>query len=401
MSHQIEGTAPPDPPTFLVWVRENLFSGWFNSALTLVSLAVLYLVVAGALRWVFFGADWTPVTRNLLLYLVGQYTRPELWRIGVSLLMLSLLFGVSWGLWQNMMRTFAATLAAVFFFFAIIPSPAPSFNLIVRGALLACTALIFLGFLIGRSGSVRPRTLLIAWIASLVFSFALVRGVGPASFLPRVQLNLWGGLVVTVILAIGGIGISFPIGVLLALGRRSSLPVVSMFSTAFIEIIRGVPLITILFMGSLIVPLFLPLGMRVDLILRALVGMIIFSAAYVAENVRGGLQAIPEGQLEAAYAVGLNNFQTTLIIVLPQAIRKVIPAIVGQFISLFKDTTLAAGIGVIELLQIGRSILQGNPEYLDNQFEVYLFIAVIFWVFSYSMSITSQRLEARLGVGES
>ena len=401
MTAQVDEVSPPEAPSFVQWLRDNLFDGWFNSILTILSLAALYFVVVGSVRWVFFGADWSPVTDNLLLYLVGQYTRPELWRIGVSLLILSALFGVSWGIWRQMMRSFAITLMTAYLFFAVIPATGTSYTLMIRGALLILAGLIFAGYLIGRTGRISPRVLLIAWVVSLLVSFLLVRGLGPQSFLPRVQINLWGGLIVTVILAIGGIGISFPIGVLLALGRRSELPVVSLFSTAFIEIIRGVPLITILFMGSLIVPLFLPLGMRVDLILRALVGMIIFSAAYVAENVRGGLQAIPEGQFEAAYAVGLNNAQTTGLIVLPQALRKVIPAIVGQFISLFKDTTLAAGIGVIELLQIGRSILQGNPEYIDNQFEVYLFIALLFWVFSYSMSITSQRLEARLGIGES
>jgi general L-amino acid transport system permease protein len=133
--------------------------------------------------------------------------------------------------------------------------------------------------------------------------------------------------------------------------------------------------------------------------LRALVGMVVFSAAYTAENVRGGLQAIPAGQYEAAHALGLSNTHTTLLIVLPQALRKVIPAIVGQFISLFKDTTLASGVAVLELLSIGRSILQGNPEYIGRQAEVYFFIAAIFWVFSYSMSVASRRLEVRLGVG--
>ena len=159
------------------------------------------------------------------------------------------------------------------------------------------------------------------------------------------------------------------------------------------------PLISILFLFSLIVPLFLPPDIRFDRMLRALVGMIVFSAAYTAENVRGGLQAIPSGQFEAAYAIGLNNLQTTTFIVLPQALRKVIPAIVGQFISLFKDTTLASGVAVLELLSIGRSILQGNPEYIGLQAEVYVFIAAIFWIFSYSMSVTSRRLEEQLGVG--
>ena len=189
-------------------------------------------------------------------------------------------------------------------------------------------------------------------------------------------------------------------GVLLALGRRSSLPVVKLFSTAFIELVRGVPLVTILFMSSIILALFLPQGFRIDRLIRALLGMTLFSAAYMAENVRGGLQAIPKGQIEAAKAVGLSSFQTTLLIVLPQALRAVIPSIVGQLISLFKDTTLAIIIAINELLSIGKSIIQSDVEFLQLQLEVFIFIAAVFWIFSSVMSFSSRRLEERLGVGE-
>ncbi len=194
--------------------------------------------------------------------------------------------------------------------------------------------------------------------------------------------------------------LSFPIGVLLALGRRSSLPMLSLFSTLIIELVRGVPLVSILFMSSIIVALFLPPGLRIDRVVRALMGMTLFSAAYTAENVRGGLQAIPEGQEEAAKAVGLKPYQTMLLIILPQALRKVIPAIVGQFISLFKDTTLAVIVGIIELLNIGKAILQSDPEFIQLQAEVYIFIAAVFWILSFIMSYASRRLEAALGVGE-
>jgi general L-amino acid transport system permease protein len=188
--------------------------------------------------------------------------------------------------------------------------------------------------------------------------------------------------------------------VALALGRRSSLPVLSFFSTTFIEVVRGVPLIGILFLSSLILPLFLPPDVRIDRLLRALIGMTLFSAAYMAENVRGGLAAVPDGQVEAAKALGLSNFRITTLIVLPQALRTVIPPIVGQFISLFKDTTLASGVAVLELLSVGRSILQSTPEFIGLQMEVYLFIAAVFWIFSYLMSYASLRLEAALGVGK-
>jgi general L-amino acid transport system permease protein len=171
--------------------------------------------------------------------------------------------------------------------------------------------------------------------------------------------------------------------------------------TVYIEAIRGVPLISILFMSSLILPLFLPTDIfYFPRLLRALLGMTLFSAAYSAENVRGGLAAVPHGQTEAAKALGHSNFQITALIVMPQALRAVIPPIVGQFIALFKDTTLASGVAVLELLLVGRSMLQSEPEYIRLQMEVFGFIAVVFWILSYMMSHASRRIETELGVGE-
>lgn len=397
MTERQASDAPPAPPSALQWVRENLFRTWYDGVLTVFSAVVIYFVLSGAARWIFTTADWRPVSENLTLFLVGQYPRDQLWRVGLATGMVSLLLGVSWGLWSGMMRSFATTLVGFYLLLAVLPSVSltPAIRLYLAGSPI----IVLVGFALARRVQLSGSLIFGSWLASAIISFFLLRGLTPVAALGRVEINLWGGLIVTAILAVGGIAISFPIGVLLALGRRSSLPVVSLFSTAFIELIRGVPLISILFLFSIIVPLFLPPNVRFDRMLRALVGMIVFSAAYTAENVRGGLQAIPTGQYEAAYAVGLNNFQTTLFIVLPQALRKVIPAIVGQFIALFKDTTLAAGVAVLEILSIGRSILQGNPEYIGRQAEVYVFIAAIFWVFSYSMSVTSRQIEIRLGVG--
>lgn len=389
---------PPGPPPLLNWVHRNLFSGPVNSAMTIVSCVILYAVVVGGIRWVFFGADWSPITDQLLTYLVGQYPRHQLFRVGASLGLIAFLTGVTWGRTRGLIGPLAWTLMGFFGLLGILPSPVLSPA--TRGGLLAVPALVLVGYGLGRRQLLGQRVMAVAWLASLPIVLYLLRGFSGSAWLPGIRINLWGGLLVTMLLAVGGIILSFPFGVLLALGRRSSLPVLSFFSTAFIEIIRGVPLISILFLFSLLVPLFLPVEMRIDRILRALVGMIVFSAAYTAENVRGGLQAIPSGQYEAARALGLRNVHTTVLIILPQALRLVIPAIVGQFISLFKDTTLAAGIGVLELLQAARSILQGTPEYLDNQAEVYIFVAVVFWIFSYSMSVASRRLEGQLGVGE-
>jgi general L-amino acid transport system permease protein len=232
-----------------------------------------------------------------------------------------------------------------------------------------------------------------------VIALVLLAGIEQLTWLSSVSTTAWGGLIVTFILAAGGILLSFPIGVALALGRRSTLPVVRLFSTVFIETVRGVPLITILFMFSFILGLFLPSEARLDRLVRALLAMTLFSAAYTAENVRGGLQAVGPGQIEAARAIGMTNFHTMVFIVLPQALRAVIPAIAGQFISLFKDTTLVVIVGINDLLGIGRSIINSDPEFVQHDLEVYLFVSLIFWVLSYLMSQASRRLETRLGVG--
>jgi general L-amino acid transport system permease protein len=392
--------SPPQPPGPLAWLRKNLFSTWYNSLLTILLLVFIYWATSTALRWVFITADWTPVVRHPLLYLVGQYPREQVWRVGLNMAIAAMLFGMSWRVWGGVMRVMAFSYAAGLLLLALWPAEGTALTLEIRLAMGVNILLTGVGFLIGGLKFVRPLTVLMAWSASLVLALVLLRGFPANALLPLVPTQLWGGLMVTLLLAVGGITLSFPFGVLLALGRRSSLPVLRIFSILFIEIVRGVPLISILFLASLLVPLFLPPEMRIDRLLRALIGMTVFSAAYMAENVRGGLAAVPNGQVEAAKAVGLRGYQVTLLIVLPQALRAVIPPMVGQFISLFKDTTLAFGIAVLELLAVGRSILQGNPEYFGRQMEVLLFIAAIFWVLSYLMSYASLRLEAALGVGE-
>lgn len=195
-----------------------------------------------------------------------------------------------------------------------------------------------------------------------------------------------------------GIGASFPLGILLALGRRSDLPAASYLSILFIETIRGVPLVTLLFMTQIILPLFLPEDLRIDRVSRAMLAITLFSSAYMAENVRGGLQAVPVEQIEAARALGLSGPNVMIFIVLPQALRAVIPTIVGQFISLFKNTSLVVVVGLLDVVGIGRSIFLGNVAWIRAQREVYVFLAAIFWVFTYSMSYTSQKVEEALRV---
>ena len=333
-----------------------------------------------------------------MLYAVGQYPREELWRVGIGLSFLLFLLGASWGQWGGLLRSISITFGIGLVLFSLLPVTHPALSLGMRLYLGCNVILIFIGYLIGRAVVVKGSYIIIGWVIFPVVAILFLTGFANSQLLPNVTTTLWGGLLVTIILSAGGIILSFPIGVALALGRRSSLPVVKVFSTLFIEMIRGVPLITILFMFSIILALFLPAESRIDRLIRALMAVTFFSAAYSAENVRGGLQAVHPGQIEAAKAVGMNGFQTMVFIVLPQALRAVLPAIVGQFIALFKDTTLVVIVGINDLLGIGRSVINSDPEFVQLQLEVYMFIAVVYWIFSYLMSLASRRLEAAMGV---
>ncbi len=235
-----------------------------------------------------------------------------------------------------------------------------------------------------------------AYIPLLVFIFFAYEPLS-RTWLAKVESAHWGGMLLNLLITVFGIMFSFPLGVAFALGRRSSLPVVRLFSILYIEFIRGVPFITILFMAQIMFPILLPPEMSIDRVVRAIMGVVLFAAAYMAENVRGGLQAIPKGQYEAAYALGLTTTQTMLLIILPQALRNVIPVLVGQFIGLLKDTTLVTIVGLLDILGVAQSVLS-NPEWIGTQREVYLFVALLFWVISYGMSYASRRLEKALGI---
>ncbi len=392
--------AAPPAPTAWQWLRRNLFSSAGNTLLTAVTLVFLFVAVRELLDWVLHRANWTPVTSSFKLFAVGQYPTEQLWRVGGVVLLVSLLAGISWGRWSGAVGTFALALAVGMGLLALVPVGLDRVGVPLRLFFLANPVLVVAGRALGRNVVRRGSWLVVLWSASMFASLALLAGVPGVAVLPRVESSLWGGLLLTFMLALVGIIASFPIGVLLALGRRSALPLVRLMCTLFIEIVRGVPLVTILFMASILLPLFLPDTIRIDRVLRAMLGMTLFAAAYMAENVRGGLAAIPNGQFEAARAMGLNGVQTMLLIILPQALRTVIPAIVGQFIALFMDTTLAVIVGLLELLAVGKAIVQGNPAWLSLQAEVYVFIAVVFWVFTFSMSYASRRLETALGVGK-
>ncbi len=365
MTVTVERLPPPSSSVGArAWLRQNMFSGWASSLVTIVLGMIIVSLIVLIAEWALTQARWGVITTNLRLFLIGLYPIEEAWRVWLTLVVVSILTGltaVAQG--GRAMRTLASGLAGGQALLGLLALLA-DMGLNVSGALLINTLVVWLSFAIGVRFGVRSRALGFLWLASVPVLFLLMQGLG-LPLLPMVSTHLWGGLLLTFLLSVGGIALAFPFGVLLALGRRSDLPAVRLLSTAYIEIIRGVPLVTMLFMAAILLPLFLPADMRIEHVFRAMVGITLFSAAYVAENVRGGLQAIPSGQIEAANAIGLNAYQRNVYIVLPQALRAVIPANVGLFISLLKDTTLVAiaGTGLLELLGIGGAVI-AQPEWI-------------------------------------
>ena len=371
------------------WVKDNLFNTWYNVLLSCLALICLFFIFKAFLTWAIVEAKWGVIPANLQLFGVGSYPREQIWRVWSVIYIFCVLVGLSAGIWGALTLRFALVLGGIWFIGALSP-----FELSTRGWFLGAVATTVVSLLLGRGRTNLRPWILGGWLLSFPLIMIVLRGFGENGVLT----SNWGGLLLTLILAVVGIVVSFPLGVFLALCRQSDLPAIRWISTAYIEAVRGVPLITILFMGNILVPIFMP-GLDINQVLRMMLGITFFSAAYMAENVRGGLQGIPRGQHEAAQAVGLNYVQTMLFIVLPQALRSVIPAIVGQFIALFKDTSLVAIIGLIDLLGVARSVI-ANPDWFGLQAEVYLFAAIIYFIFSYSMSYGSQEIETALGVGE-
>ncbi|WP_448562891.1 amino acid ABC transporter permease [Trichothermofontia sp.] len=398
-------TAPVTAPLIarcrpLRWLQKNLFNSWFNGLITIV-LGGLLLWGGGAFfSWAIVAADWRVIPANLPLYFVGRYPADQYWRLWLMLALIGALSGLTWGvLARRAVRLFTVSVLVGLSLGAIgivlIPTP-PLYRLLGLGIALVSGVSAWGGQQLARQFARMGQWVSLLWAITFWVSLWLIRG---GLGLKVVSTNDWGGLLLTLIMSLASMLLCFPLGVLLALGRQSDLPVVRGLSTAYIELVRGVPLISILFMGQVMIPLFLPEGVRPDRVVRAILGLTLFSAAYLAENVRGGLQAIPRGQLEAAHALGLNAPLTVGLIVLPQAIKIAIPAIVGQFIGLFQDTTLLSIVGLLELLGISRAIL-ANPEFLGKYGETYLFIGVIYWGFCYAMSIASRRLEQHLSTGQ-
>ena len=316
-------------------------SRWLNSSITLVLTALIGWGVCSVLHWLLLAADWSVVVSNLPLYVVGSYPVDQRWRPLV---------------WM-----------------------------------VALVVLIVLTLLGPRRGPLQ-RWLPLLWLAMAPLGLWLVAG---GLVLEPVSTRDWGGFTLTLLLTIGSGLLALPIGVLLALGRRSQLPVLRLSSTAYIELMRAVPLIAVLFFGQLLIPLFLPQGLEINRVLRAVLAFAFFAAAYIAEDVRGGLQAIPPTQREAAAVLGLSEWQSLQLVVLPQALRIALPSLTNQAVGLLQNTSLMAILGLVELLGISRSLL-ANPVFIGRFLEVYLWLAAVYWLACTAMALLARHLELRL-----
>lgn len=378
------------------WAKKNLFSPWYNAIITVVLLALLAYGLYNFIDWATTQARWDVIPRNLNLFVAGTYPRNERWRLWVLLGIIAVMSGLSWGvIARSVAKLYSRNIligiaiAAVGCLF--VPTLFP-FRLLLLAMLGAVVGMAWVGQQIGRKVPSLGQWVALNWFLVLIVGWWLIGG---GLGLREIRSSSWQGLMLNVLTAVISILLSFPLGVIMALGRRSSLPVVRALSVAYIEIFRGIPLVTILFLGQVMVPLFLPAAFVPDNVFRAIIGLTLFSSAYLAENVRGGLQSIPRGQSEAASALGLSVPLTLGLIVLPQALKAVIPAIVGQFISLFQDTTLLSLVGLVEVLKMSRSIL-ANSDFGGRFIEVYLFDALLFWCFCYAMSAGSRWVERKL-----
>jgi len=364
--------APLSDSTVIGWARKNLFASVTDSIMTLAAIAALLYFLPGVLNWLFISAVWTGVDRTACLTTVQGGALPEGWS------------GACWAYVGNRFLQFM---------FGSYPRDQLWRPLLVVALFVA----LLIPFLMPKAPRKGLNALLLL-VALPIVSYVLL--LGGWFGLSHVETSLWGGLMVTLIISYVGIAISLPFGILLALGRRSQMPILKTVCVVFIELIRGVPLITVLFMASVLLPLFLTPGTHFDKFLRALVGVSIFASAYMAEVIRGGLQAIPKGQYEAADAVGLGYTTKMTFVILPQAIKLVIPGIVNTFIGMFKDTSLVTIISMYDLLGIVKaSFGDSGWQTPVTPLTGLIFAGFTFWIFCFGMSRYSAFIERRLDTG--
>jgi general L-amino acid transport system permease protein len=399
------------------WLRKNLFSSWGNGITTAVLIFLICWLLSWFLDWAVVNAVWTAPTgqacrghgacwalihEKYRFIFFGTFPYEQQWRplLAVIVMLVMLVVSADRRMWNKRLILIwgGGSFATFLLMFGQIDIP--------------LDLILFVALAVGGLGAVlragiAPAAEVNGWralAAAGVLGIVLrIVDILPAWELPvepfsYVETGLWGGLPVTLILATYGLAFAFPYGVLLALGRRSNLPLIKGLCIGFIELIRGVPLISLLIMASVMLPLFLPSGMTIDKFLRALVAIIFFAGAYIAEIIRGGLQSLPKGQFEAADAMGFSYFQKTVLIILPQALRVVIPPLINTFIGFFKDTSLVLIIGIFDFLNAANQALV-DPNWAGFPSEVYLFAALVYFCFCFSMSRYSRYLEIELNKG--
>jgi len=392
----VAGPPVAAPTSPMEWMKVNLFSSPFNAITTVVAGAFVVFILYRALAFVFVDAEWRVIQVSMKGYMVGGFPIDEVWRIWLSTYLVAVLAGLSAGMLRLSFRRTPGRLigAVIAVAVAVLILTYTTLTWTPRLLTLGVVAAVFAGLAIGRRfGDQLRRPVIIGWIAlfpAIIFIVREFDGVPPSE---------WQGFFFNIIAATVGIVASFPIGILLALGRRSSLPAMRTVCVIFIEVFRGVPLVAWLIFSKFVVDLLLPPQMEVPDIIKAFIAMTLFSAAYVGEIVRGGLQGVQHGQYEAARALGLPTTRMMALVVLPQALRSTIPAMISHFISLFKDTSLFIAIEVTDLLASTRRSAN-SLEFLGQDAQTLLFAALLFWAVAFSMSRWSQRLELRLGVGE-
>lgn len=410
--------APPSQDTGLVgWARKNLFSSWLNGIVTIVLIVAIGWVLSWFLEWAVFtanftastgsecrggGACWALIREKFRYIFFGSFPYEQHWRplFAVIAMLAMLVLSADRRMWNWRLAVIWAVGSFITFLLMFGQLHIPLSLFFVAGLLVGGFGMMLRRGIAGAGEITLYRALAAVGLVGLVLRIA---GILPAwklaiAPLSYVETSLWGGLPVTLILATYGLAFAFPYGVLLALGRRSNLPLIKGLCVGFIELIRGVPLISLLIMASVMLPLFLPSGVTFDKFLRAQVAVILFAGAYIAEVIRGGLQSLPKGQFEAADAMGLSYVQKTLLIILPQALRVVIPPLINTFIGFFKDTSLVLIIGIFDFLNTANQALV-DPNWAGFPGEVYLFAAFVYFIFCFSMSRYSKYLEFELNKG--
>ncbi|MER8920962.1 amino acid ABC transporter permease [Mesorhizobium sp. M0802] len=356
----------------LAWVRKNLIGSVGDVILTVVAIALVVMIVPPIVNWAFINAQWTGPDRTVCATVAQGGIQPDGWS-GACWAFVNAKFGQLMLGRYPLEERWRPMLVAVLFVALLVPLLMPR---VPRKGLNA----------------------ILLFLALPIIAFVLL--VGGIFGLPHVETQLWGGLLVTLSLSFVGIAVSLPMGIVLALGRRSKMPIVKTLCVVFIEFVRGIPLITVLFFASVMLPLFLPAGVSFDKYLRALIGVSLFAAAYMAEVVRGGLQAIPKGQYEGADSLGLGYWQKMVLIVLPQALKLVIPGIVNTFIGMFKDTSLVIIISMFDLLGVVKqNFSDANWATPQTARSGLIFAAFVFWLFCFGMSRYSMYTERRLDTG--